>query len=88
MGSLKLDDISSYKRCLFINFNNLAFIVSEFLTDRHLANQMLYYNGEYVKGTALEYVMANASPSHVTGNTHLGSFLNKGRINRFCDDCI
>ena len=53
LGSLKLDDISSYKSWLFINANIPEFTVSEFLTGRHLANQMLYYNGEYVKGAAL-----------------------------------
>lgn len=52
---------------------------------------MLYYNGEYVKGTALEcveYVMANTALSHVTGNTHFERFLNENRINGFCDRCI
>ena len=52
---------------------------------------MLYFNGEYVKGAALEcaeYVMANIAPSKVTGNTHFGRFLNEDRINKFCDDCI
>ena len=52
---------------------------------------MLYYDGEYVKGAALEcaqYVMANAAPSRVTGNTHLGRFLSDRRINEFCDRCI
>lgn len=52
---------------------------------------MLYYNGEYVKGAALEcaeYVMANTAPSHVTGNTHFARFLNEDRINKFCDECI
>ena len=52
---------------------------------------MLYYNGEYVKGAALEcveYVMANTAPSHVTGNTHFGRFLNEDKINEFCDRCI
>lgn len=91
LGSLRLDDISSYKSWLFINSRIPEFTVSEFLTGRHLANQMLYYNGEYVKGAALEcveYVMANTAPSHVTGNTHFGRFLNEDRINKFCDDCI
>ena len=91
LGSLKLDDISSYKSWLFINANIPEFTVSEFLTGRHLANQMLYYNGEYVKGAALEcaeYVMANTAPSHVTGNTHFGRFLNEDKINEFCDKCI
>ena len=32
--------------------------------------------------------MANTAPSHVTGNTHFGRFLNEDRINRFCDDCV
>lgn len=91
LGSLRLDDISSYKSWLFINSKIPEFTVSEFLTGRHLANQMLYYNGEYVKGAALEcveYVMANTAPSHVTGNTHFGRFLNEDRINAFCDRCI
>ena len=91
LGSLRLDNLSSYKSWLFINASIPEFTVSEFLTGRHLANQMLYYNGEYVKGAALEcaeYVMANAAPSHVTGNTHFGRFLNEDRINEFCDRCI
>lgn len=91
LGSLRLDDLSSYKSWLFINSSIPEFTVSEFLTGRHLANEMLYYNGEYVKGAALEcveYVMANAAPSHVTGNTHFGRFLNEDKINKFCDSCI
>ena len=91
LGSLRLDDISSYKSWLFINSQISEFTVSEFLTGRHLANQMLYYNGEYIKGAALEcveYVMAKIAPSHVTGNTQFGRFLNEDRINEFCDRCI
>ena len=91
LGSLKLDDIDSYKSWLFINSKIPEFTVSEFLTGRHLANEMLYYNGEYVKGAALEcveYVMANTAPSHVTGNTHFARFLNDDSINEFCDGCI
>lgn len=91
LGSLRLDDLSSYKSWLFINSNINEFTVSEFLTGKHLANEMLYYNGEYVKGAALEcveYVMANVAPSHVTGNTHFGRFINDDRINTFCDNCI
>ena len=44
-----------------------------------------------MKGAALEcveYVMANTAPSHVTGNTHFGRFLNEDRNNEFCDSCI
>ena len=91
LGSLCLEDISSYKSWLFINSSIPEFTVSEYLPGRHLANQMLYYDGEYIKGAALEcveYVMANTSPSHVTGNTHFGRFLNEDRINEFCDSCI
>ena len=91
LGSLKLNDLSSYKSWLFINSFIPEFTVSEFLTGRHLANEMLYYNGEYVKGAALEcaeYVMASTAPSRVTGNTHFGRFLNEDSINEFCDRCI
>ena len=91
LGSLRLDSIDSYKSWMFINSNIEEFTVSEFLPGRHLANEMLYFNGEYVKGAALEcveYVMANISPSRVTGNTHFGRFLNDDSINAFCDKCI
>ena len=91
LGSLCIANIESYKSWLFINSTISEFTVSEFLTGRHLANEMLYYNGEYIKGAALEcveYVMANMAPSHVTGNTHFGRFLNEDRINEFCDECI
>lgn len=91
LGSLKLEDMSSYKSWLFINSRIPEFTVSEFLPGRHLANEMLYYHGEYIKGAALEcveYVMANTAPSHVTGNTHFGRLLNEDRINQFCDECI
>lgn len=91
LGSLRIDDISSYKSWLFINSKIPEFTVSEFLTGRHLANEMLYYNGEYLRGAALEcaeYVMANTAPSHVTGNTAFARFLNEDRINTFCDECI
>ena len=91
LGSLKLENLSSYKSWLFINNQIPEFTVSEFLPGRHLANEMLYYSNEYVKGAALEcaeYVMANIAPSHVTGNTAFGRFLNEDRINKFCDDCI
>ncbi len=91
LGSLKLEDINSYKSWLFINSDINEFTVSEFLPGRHLANQMLYYDGDYIKGAALEcaeYVMANTSPSKVTGNTSFGRFLNENKINQFCDSCI
>ena len=91
LGSLKLENLSSYKSWLFINNQIPEFTVSEFLTGRHLANEMLYYNNEYVKGAALEcveYVMANIAPSHVTGTTAFARFLDEDRINKFCDDCI
>ncbi|MEY8460654.1 hypothetical protein AALA69_05925 [Eggerthellaceae bacterium 24-137] len=91
LGSLRLENLSSFKSWLFINRDIEEFTVSEFLPGRHLANEMLYYNGEYVKGAALEcaeYVMADVAPSRVTGNTRLGRFLNDDRVNAFCDECI
>lgn len=91
LGSLILMNKECYKAWLVINNEIDEFTVSEYLTGRHLANQMLYYNNEYVKGAALEcaeYVMANTAPSHVTGNTHFARFLNEDKINKFCDDCI
>lgn len=91
VGSLKLDDLNTCRFWLFINRHIPEFTVSEFLPGRHLANEMLYYDGEFVKGASLhcaEYVMANNVPSHVTGTTGFGRFLNEDRINEFCDNCI
>lgn len=91
LGSLKIENNDSLKSWLFINRDIDAFTVSEFLPGRHLATQMLYYDGEYLKGAALEcaeYVMASIAPSKVTGNTSFGRLLNEDRILAFCNDCI
>lgn len=91
LGSLKITDMDNYKAWLFINNTIPEFTISEFLTGRHLATQMLYYQGEYIKGASLdcaEYVMASIAPSKVTGNTSFGKFLNEDHILAFCDECV
>jgi len=91
LGSLKLGNIYSYRSWLFINSTINEFTVSEFLPGRHLANQMLYFNGKLIKAASLEcaeYVMASIAPSKVTGNTSFGRFLNDDNLTDFCDDCI
>lgn len=91
LGSLKIENIDNYKSWLYINKNINDFTLSEFLSGRHLATQMLYYKGEYIKGASLEcveYVMASIAPSRVTGNTSFGRFLNEDQILDFCDECI
>jgi hypothetical protein len=91
LGSLKLSNLSSYKSWLFINRDISEFTVSEFLPGRHLATQMLYHKGEYIKGASLEcveYVMANIAPSKVTGNTSFGRFINEDHVLKFCHECI
>jgi hypothetical protein len=91
LGSLKLMDKSSLVSWLFINSDLQEFTVSEFLSGRHLATQMLYLDGQLVTAASLEcaeYVMASIAPSKVTGNTSFGRFLNENRILEFCDQCI
>ncbi|MBN1968742.1 MAG: hypothetical protein JW870_05200 [Candidatus Delongbacteria bacterium] len=91
LGSLKVETVENLKSWLTINKEIMDFTVSEFLPGRHLATQMLYVNGEYVKGASLqcvEYVMANIAPSKVTGNTSFGRFINDDNILTFCDSCI
>jgi hypothetical protein len=91
LGSLRIDNIENYKSWLFINKDIYEFTVSELLTGRHLATQMLYYDGKYIKGASLEcaeYVMANIAPSKVTGNTSFGRFINEDRILEFSNECI
>lgn len=90
LGALKIDSLSNYKSWLFINREIEEFTVSSFLPGRHLATQMLYYDGEYIKGASLEcaeYIMASIAPSKVTGNTSYGRFLNEDRILEFCHSC-
>jgi carbamoyl-phosphate synthase large subunit len=91
LGALKLTNTNNYKSWLFINTDIKEFTVSTFLPGRHLATQMLYYKGEYIKGASLEcveYIMASIAPSKVTGNTSYGRFINEDRILKFCDACV
>lgn len=91
LGSLKVENRENLKSWLIVNREINDFTVSEFLPGRHLATQMLYFDGEYIKGASLEcveYVMANIAPSKVTGNTSFGRFINEDRILDFCNDCI
>jgi hypothetical protein len=91
LGSLKINSIKELEAWLFIHKEIKEFTVSEFLTGRHLANQMLYLNGELVKNAGLhcaEYVMADIAPSGVTGNTSYGKFLNEEKLLIFCEDVM
>ena len=91
LGSLKVDNPVSLNTWLDINKDIEAYTVSEFLPGRHLATEMLYYNGEYIKGASLEcveYVMASIAPSGVTGNTSYGRLINEDHILSFCNDSI
>lgn len=91
LGSLKITNSKSFEPWLTVHADIPEFTVSEFLPGRHLANQMLYIHGEYVKGAALEcveYVMASIAPSKVTGNTSYGRFLNEENFLSYCDDVI
>lgn len=91
LGSLKLDSENELISWLKIHKSIPEFTVSEFLTGRHVANQMLYLNGVLYGNAALqcaEYVMADIAPSKVTGNTSFGRFLNEERILDFCSSCM
>src|SRR5690554_1487981 len=49
LGSLRLEREDDLRAWLFINADIKEFTVSEFLTGRHLANQMLYIEGTCVR---------------------------------------
>lgn len=90
-GSLKINKQQDLEAWLLIHQEIKEFTVSEFLTGRHLANQMLYIDGKLIKNGGLEcveYVMANVAPSKVTGNTSFGRFLNEPELLTFCEECI
>ncbi|MGM0547626.1 MAG: hypothetical protein ACQEST_13000, partial [Bacteroidota bacterium] len=91
LGSLKLNRKEDLEAWLFIHKDIKEFTVSEFLTGRHLANQMLYLDGELIKNAGLhcaEYVMADIAPSKVTGNTSYGKFINDERLLEFCKEVM
>ena len=90
-GSLKLNKQTDLQAWLLIHHEINEFTVSEFLSGRHLANQMFYVNGKCIKNAGLEcveYVMANIAPSKVTGNTSYGRFINEPDLLSFCEECI
>lgn len=91
LGSLKLNRKEDLKAWLFIHREIREFTVSEFLSGRHLANQMLYIEGECIKNAGLqcaEYVMADIAPSKVTGNTSFGRFVNEEKLLAFCEEVM
>lgn len=91
LGSLKLNRRKDLEAWLFIHSDINEFTVSEFLTGRHLANQMLYLEGRLVKNAGLhcvEYVMADIAPSKVTGNTSFGKFINEDKLLVFCEEVM
>ena len=91
LGSLKLSRREDLQAWLFIHRGVKEFTISEFLTGRHLANQMMYINGECIKNAGLhcaEYVMADIAPSKVTGNTSYGLFINEEPLLEFCEEVM
>lgn len=91
LGSLKIHSRHELEAWLFIHKNVEKFTVSEFLTGRHLANEMLYINGECIKNAGLHcvnYVMADIAPSKVTGNTSYGKFINEQELLDFCEEVM
>lgn len=91
LGSLRLNSKSELEAWLFIHKDVPVFTVSEFLTGRHLANQMLYSDGKCVSNAGLhcaEYVMADIAPSKVTGNTSYGLMLNEEDLLARCEEVM
>lgn len=91
LGSLKLSRKEELEAWLFIHKDVPEFTVSEFLTGRHLANQMLYIDGKCVRNAGLhcaEYVMADIAPSKVTGNTSYGLLINEESLLNKCEEVI
>ncbi len=91
LGSLKLNSQNDLEAWLLIHKDIKEFTVSEFLTGRHLANQMLYLDGKCIKNAGLhcaEYVMADIAPSKVTGNTSFGRLINEEKLLKFCEECV
>src|SRR5690606_15768345 len=91
LGSLRLNSQRELEAWLFIHKDVPEFTVSEFLTGRHLANQMMYIDGRLIKNAGLhcaEYVMADIAPSKVTGNTSYGRFINEEKLLEFCEEVM
>lgn len=90
-GSLKLNCEKDLDAWLLVYPDITEFTVSEFLPGKHLANQMLYLEGQLQLNAGLEcveYVMANVAPSRVTGNTSFGRLINDDGLLSFCEEVI
>ena len=90
-GSLKLNCEMDLDAWLLVYPDIAEFTVSEFLPGKHLANQMLYLEGELQLNAGLEcveYVMADIAPSRVTGNTSFGRLIYDERLLSFCEEVI
>lgn len=91
LGSLCLQSKKELEAWLFIHKTVPQFTVSEFLTGRHLANQMLYKDGQCLRNAGLhcaEYVMAEIAPSKVTGNTSYGLLINEEPLLEKCEEVM
>jgi biotin carboxylase len=91
LGSLMLNRKEELEAWLFIHKTVPEFTISKYLTGRHLANQMLYIDGQCVANAGLhcaEYVMADIAPSKVTGNTSYGLLLNEKKLLEKCEEVM
>lgn len=74
-GSYKVESFDDLERWITINKNIKKYIASDFLPGRNLVCKLLYYKGELLRaacGERVEYIMAQVSPSGITGNTSYG----------------
>ena len=90
-GSLKVSNQDELQTWLYFHKAVPEFTVSEFLPGRHLANQMLYLEGQCVRNAGLhcvEYVMSEIAPSKVTGNTSYGLLINEEALLQKCEEVM
>jgi len=79
-GSLEIESNQKLESWLLIKGEIKKFIASKYLPGRNLACKLLYFNGELIRSACAErvnYIMPNASPSGITGNTSFGRLLNE-----------
>lgn len=85
IGSLKINNISDVRNWLNINDSELSaeYISSSFLPGRNYACKLLYKDGNLelaAVGERIEYLLANASPSGISGMCCRGKLLNREDI--------
>jgi carbamoyl-phosphate synthase large subunit len=83
IGAMKINTQGELQTWLKINPRINDFLASEFLPGRNYACKVLCYQGQFIKAASserIEYLLANAAPSGISGMCSRGKLLNNDKL--------